>query len=96
MPDCEVEIIQKQLEADKTWVLVAFGFIDKKKAEPMSTQKLDFLTDYFNQHRDTSRSKIKIISYNLIKDLSRCRGDFMHDVGMLSQEAPLPERKPLF
>jgi hypothetical protein len=96
MEDCEVEIIQKRLEPERIWILVAFGFMDKKKAIPISPQKLDFLTDYFNQHRDTNRSKIKIISYDLIKDLSRCRGDFMHDVGMLSQEAPPLDRKPLF
>jgi hypothetical protein len=96
MADCEVDIIQRRLELEKTWVLVAFGFIDKKKAEPILPRKLEILTDHFNQHRDISRSKIKIISYDLIKDLSRCRGDFMHDVGMLSQEAPAAERKLLF
>jgi hypothetical protein len=96
LPNCEIEIIQKQLEPSKTWVLVAFGFMDKKKAEQISPEKINILTEYFNQHRDVSRSTIKIISYNLIKDLSLCRGDFIHDVGMLSQEAPSAERTPLF
>jgi len=96
LPQCEIEIIQKQLEPLKTWVLVAFGFMDKKKVEPISPEKTDILTEYFNQRRDISRSKIKILSYDLIKDVSLCRGDFIHDVGMLSQEAPPPDRKPLF
>jgi hypothetical protein len=96
MQQCEIEIIQKQLEPLKTWVLVAFGFMDKKKAESISSDKIDILSEYFNQRRDVSRSRIKILSYDLIKDVSLCRGDFIHDVGMLSQEAPPPDRKPLF
>lgn len=96
MPECEIEALQKKLEAEKTWVLVAFGFLPQAKTEPMPARKLDVLTDYFNQRRDTSRSRIKIVSFNLIKDLSRCKGDFIHDVEMLSAEPPAKDRKPLF
>lgn len=95
LPDCEVEIQQAGLEAERTWILVAFGFLHKDQRKLISQYKLDILTDYFNQRRDTSRSRMKIISFDLIKDLSMCRGDFIHDVGMLSPEPPT-ERKPLF
>ena len=93
MDDCEVEILRKKCAAEKTWVLVAFGFLPQARTNPIPQEKLDILTDYFNQRRDTSRSKIKIISFNLIEDLARCRGEFIHDVGMLSQEPE--ERQPL-
>jgi hypothetical protein len=95
LPDCEVDILRRKYEAEKTWILVAFGFLPKAKTEPMPSYKLDILTDFFNQRRDTSRSKIKIIPFDLIEDLPRCTGDFIHDVDMLSQEPP-GERKPLF
>lgn len=95
LPDCEVEIQRKKYEAQKTWVLVAFGFLPKAKTEPIPPHKLKILEDYFNQRRDTSRSRIAILSFNLIEDLSLCKGDFIHDVGMLSLEPP-EERKPLF
>jgi hypothetical protein len=95
LPDCEVEILRKKYEVEKTWILVAFGFLPQAKTEPIPSYKLDILTDYFNQRRDTSRSRIKIVSFNLIKDLSLCKGDFIHDVGMLSLEPP-KDRKPLF
>jgi hypothetical protein len=95
LPDCEVEILRKKLEAERTWIVVAFGFLPRAKTEPIPPHKLEMLTDYFNQHRDTSRSRIKVVPFNLIKDLSRCKGDFIHDVGMLSLEPP-PGRKPLF
>jgi len=88
LPDCQVDILQKQFEMEKTWVLIAFGFFDKGRVPAISPSKLDILTDYFNQRRDTSRSRIKIVSAELIIDLSRCRGDFIHDVDMLSLEAP--------
>jgi len=95
LPDCEVEVLRKKYEAERTWVLVAFGHLPQTTEEPIPSHKLDILTEYFNQKRDTSRSTIKIISFNLIEDISRCKGDFIHDVGMLSMEPP-EERKPLF
>jgi len=95
LPDCEVEILQKRYEAQKTWIIVAFGFLPEARTNPIPPHRLDLLSDYFNQGRDTARSRIKIISFDLIKDFSRCRGEFIHDVGMLSPQ-PVQERKPLF
>ncbi len=95
MPECEVAELQKKYAKERTWIFLAFGHLPEAKENPISTEKLDILTDYFNQRRDTTRSKIKLLSFNLIKDLTCCRGEFIHDVGMLSQEPP-EERKPLF
>lgn len=95
LPECKVDILRIRYEAEKTWILVAFGFLSKEETRPIPEYKLDVLSDYFNQRRDTSRSRIKIVSFDLIEDVSHCRGDFIHDVGMLSLEPP-KERKSLF
>ncbi len=95
LPDCGVEILRKKYEAEKTWVMVAFGFLPKAKEKPIPEYKLDILTVFFFLGRDITRSRIKIVPFNLIEDLSRCKGDFIHDVGMLSLEPP-EDRKPLF
>lgn len=92
--ECEVENVRRECAAQRTWVTVAFGFRPHSSEESLPTQKLDVLTDYFNQQRNTARSRIKVLSSSLIPDLSRCRGDFIHDVGLLSQE-PVTRRKPL-
>ncbi len=94
MPDCRVVILQKELERDKTWVTVAFGHLPKTEDDQIPREKLNVLTEFFNQRRDTTRSRVKIVSFDLIDDLSICMGEFIHDVGMLSQEPP-DERKPL-
>jgi hypothetical protein len=94
LSECEVEILQKKLENDRTWLVVAFGHLPPASAEPISSEKIDILTDYFNQRRDTSRSRIKVVPFSLIKDFTVCKGEFIHDVGMLSQEPPA-DRKPL-
>ena len=88
LPDCEVEILQRKYESENTHILVGFGFLPKKEGTSPQTDKLDILTDYYNHRRDTSRSRIKIVSFDLIEDFSLCRGDFIHDVGMLSLEPP--------
>jgi hypothetical protein len=95
LPECRVDMLRRKYESQRTFLLVAFGFLPTDEKKPIPQKRLDILTDYFNQRRDTSRSTIKIVSFGLIKDLPRCRGDFIHDVGMLSQE-PIVERKPLF
>lgn len=93
--DCEVEVLRKRYEAEKVWILVAFGFLPEGKSNPIAQAKLDILSDYFNQRRDTTRSRVKIVSSALIKDFSLCKGELIHDVGMLSLEPP-KERKRLF
>lgn len=96
MSDCELDVLQKKLQKEKTMMLIAFGFFPETKENPISEAKLKILDDYFNSRRDTSRSKIKVVPSNLIKDLSRCRGEFLYDVDMLSQEPPAAERKTFF
>ncbi|MFH0990162.1 MAG: hypothetical protein V1799_09125 [bacterium] len=94
MEECKVEKIRKQLEAQRIWILVAFGYIPETLLKPISENRLQILSDYFNQRRDTSRSTIQILPFHLIETISLCRGEFIHDVGMLSLEAPA-ERKQL-
>lgn len=93
--DCKIEVLRNELQKQKTWLLVAFGHIPASFNNPIPQKKLDILTDHFNQRRDTSRSTIKIVSFNLIDDLSLCKGEFIHDVGMLSLEPP-EERESIF
>jgi hypothetical protein len=94
MPDCKVEVLRQKYEAEKTWILVGFGHLPAATATPIPPYKLDILSEYFNQRRDTSRSRIKILPFNLIEDFSLCKGEFIHDRGMLSLEPP-ESRKPL-
>ena len=95
MEDCPVEVLQNEYAAEKTWVFVGFGFLPESQSTPYSEEKLLILSEYFNQRRDTSRSTVKILPNSLITKLSLCRGDFIHDVGMLSLDPP-GDRKPLF
>lgn len=95
LDECEVEILQRKYEAEHTHLLVGFGYLPLEEKTPGLASKLDILSDYFNQRRDTSRSRIKIVPFELIKDFSRCRGDFIYDVGLLSLEPP-GERRPPF
>jgi hypothetical protein len=94
LADCPVEILQKECEAKKTWILVAFGFLPVDEKKPFPPHLLEILTDYFNQQRDTSRSRIKIVSYEMIEKFSVCKGEFLYDRGMLSLE-PETDRESL-
>lgn len=88
LADCPVEVLQNELGIKRTWLLVAFSFHSQGLTATVPEEKLAILSDYFNQVRDTSRSQIRIVSSGMIPDLSRCKGDFIHDSGMLSLEPP--------
>lgn len=94
--DCPIETQRKKLEAERTWVLLASGFLAEGEVKPkvIPSDKLDILTDYFNQRRNTSRSRIAILPFDLAQGFLGCEAEFLHDVGMLSQEPP-QDRKPL-
>ena len=96
MADCELDQLRKELEQQKTMMIVAFGFFPQALENPISEEKIKILDEYFNSRRDTSRSRIKVVPFNLIKDLSRCRGEFLHDIDLLSKEPPPVERKSFF
>lgn len=93
-PKCRVEVLRQQLEAEGRWILVGFGFIDRDRVIPIPPAKLDILTDYFNQRRHPSRPKLRLLSFELIGSVSRCRGDFLHDIGMLALQPPSDRRSP--
>jgi hypothetical protein len=97
LPDCPVEIQRQKLEAERTWVVLASGFLTEGQVRPrvIPSEKLETLADYFNQRRDTSRSRIAILPFDLAGGFVECKAEFLHDVGMLSQEPPR-ERKQLF
>ena len=94
LPECHIEIKQQEYAKQKAWVIVAFGFLPVSDFNKFTDQRLQILEDYFNQRRDTSRSTIKVLSYELIEKFSLCKGEFIFDVGMLSLEPP-KERKKL-
>lgn len=94
LPECQIEIQQQKYAKQKEWVIVAFGFLPASEYNKFTPQRLHILEGYFNQRRDTSRSTIKVLSYELIENFSLCKGEFIFDVGMLSLEPP-KERKKL-
>jgi hypothetical protein len=77
-----LDVLRQKYEKEKTMVIVAFGFFPEALENPIPEEKLEALDDYFNSRRDMSRSKIKVLPFTLIKDLSRCRGEFLHDIDM--------------
>jgi hypothetical protein len=78
-----VDQIRRELEKDRTWIYVAFGFLPKDEVEQLTQEKISILEDYFNQRRKSSSSKIKIVSSDLISEIKNCYSHLIKDVGML-------------
>lgn len=88
---CEIAKLMKKLEKKRTWVYVAFGFFPVTERKQISTEKISILEEYFNQRRKSSRSKIKIVSSEMIENIATCFAELIKDVGMLSLAPPEKE-----
>lgn len=85
---CPVDALMKELEKSRTWVFVAFGFFPVDERAQLSHQKIAILEEYFNQRRKSSSSRIRIVSSEMIDDISRCFAEMIRDVDMLSLSPP--------
>jgi hypothetical protein len=81
--NCNVDFIRKEMEKNRTWIYVAFGFLPLDEAQQLSQEKISILEDYFNQRRGSSKSSIKFVSSKLISDVKHCYAQVIKDVGML-------------
>ncbi|MCX6258129.1 MAG: hypothetical protein NTW49_09590 [Bacteroidia bacterium] len=86
--ECKLGKIMKQLENERTWLYVAFGFLPVYKKKKLSDKKILYLEDYFNQRRKSTVSHVKFVSHELIDDIADCYGEVIKDIGMLELAAP--------
>lgn len=89
--NCEVNILMKKLEPERTWVYVAFGFQPSDEGKQLSKEKIAFLEDYFNQRRKSSKSRIKIVSHQMVKNYATCYAEVIRDLHLLSLTPPEEE-----
>ena len=88
---CEVDVLRRKLEPEQTWIYVAFGFLPAKERKQLAPEKVTILEDYFNNRRKSSKSKIKIVSNEMVKSLATCYAEMIKDVDMLSLTPPQGE-----
>ncbi|MBN1388151.1 MAG: hypothetical protein JW965_06870 [Bacteroidales bacterium] len=86
--DCKVFKLLKRDPGHSVWVYVAFGFKPYKDKQQLSKEKLKILEDYFNAKRRSTKSSIKIVSFEMIDDLDSCKGGFIMDEFLLSLAGP--------
>jgi len=82
--NCKADKLRNELAKKRIWVYVAFGFLPIGERTQPGEEKISILEDYFNQRRKSSSSKIKIISNEMIDNISTCYAEVIKDVGMLS------------
>ncbi|MCF8370617.1 MAG: hypothetical protein K9H64_03275 [Bacteroidales bacterium] len=81
---CKVDKLMCDLEKERTWVYVAFGFRPPEETVPLSPEKIAIIEDYFNWRRGSTTSKIKIVSSDMIDDFDTCYAEVIKDIGLLS------------
>ena len=86
-PLCQVDVLRRELEAERTWIYVAFGFLPSDKRQQLTGEQYAILETYFNQRRQSRRSRIKVVSHDMIRNVATCYAEVMKDVDMLTLTA---------
>ena len=88
---CEVDVLMKKLEPERTWVYVAFGFLPIDEQRQLSKEKIAILENYFNHRRKSSRSRIKLVSNKMVTSYATCYAEVIRDLDLLSLTPPANE-----
>lgn len=86
--NCEANTLLKKLEPERTWVYIAFGCLPVNEKKQLSKEKISILEEYFNQRRKSSKSRIKVISHEIVSNIEDCYAEVIKDVDMLSLTLP--------
>ncbi len=80
---CQVDILRRKLEPEHTRLCIALGRrpIDERRQLPQ--EKISTLKDYFSQQCKSSKSKIKIVSHQMVKSIDNCYAEAIKDIEML-------------
>jgi hypothetical protein len=80
--NCRVHQLQQKLAPERTWVYVAYGYRPVEEKKQLSEDKIAVLETYFNQRRQSSRSRIRIVSHELVSDISKCYAEVIKDMDL--------------
>ena len=80
---CEVDILRRKLEPEHTHVYIALGNRPIDERRQLSEEKISILQDYFNQQCKSLKSKTKIVSHEMIRNIENCSAQIINDAEML-------------
>jgi hypothetical protein len=80
---CDVDILRRKLEPENTRIYIALGHRPIDERKKLSEEKISILQDYFSQQYCSLKSKIKLVSHEMIKSIETCYAKIIKDVEML-------------
>lgn len=80
---CEVDILRRKLWPENTRVYIALGNRPTDERKQLHREKISILQDYFKQQCRSLKSKIEIVSHEMIKRIDTCHATMIKDAEML-------------
>ena len=84
---CEADILRRRLEPEYTCIYIALGCRPIDERKQLSQEKISVLQDYFSQQCKSLKSKIRIVSHEMVKSIDTCYAKMIKDVEMLFMTA---------
>ena len=80
---CEVDVLRRKLESENTQVCIAFGRRPIEERKQLPAEKFGVLEEYFNQQNKASKTNIKIVPHEMVRDIAGCYAEPIKNVDML-------------
>ncbi len=84
---CDVDILRQKLEPEAISVCIALGRrpVDERKQLPQ--EKIDILQEYFDRQSKSLKSKIKVVSHQMVRSIDSCYAEVIKDTEALFKTA---------
>ena len=80
---CEVDILRRKLQPEHTRVYIALGGRPIEEKKQLAQRKIDILEYYFNQQCKSSKTKIKVVPHEMVKNIADCYAEVIEDADAL-------------
>jgi hypothetical protein len=90
---CQVDILRRKLEHEPAEACIAIGRRPIDERKQLTEQKINILQDYFDQKRQSLKSKIRVVPHEMVRHIDNCYAQVIKTPDELF--TPVPEEKSI-
>lgn len=80
---CEVDMLRRKLEPEGIQICIALGRRPVEERKQLTKEKISILQDYFDQQGESLKSKMKVVSHELVRSIDNCYAEVVKDINTL-------------
>jgi hypothetical protein len=82
-PACQVDVLRRELASQGIRTCIALGRCPDDERKGLDVEKISVLQEYFDQQRESSKCRIRIVPHQMIKSVDNCYAEVVADADSL-------------